>query len=97
LKRDKHHELCGRYPHLPSHHVHVACQDSSTRVKSFNKLRKKGLARTERPEVGRVSIWLDDHLWKHIGYTTILIYTHRGWIPVELVPHKLYWRYINSG
>jgi putative transposase len=44
-----------------------------------------------------VSIWLDDHLWRRVGYTTILIYTHKGWIPVELIPHKLYWRYINSG
>jgi putative transposase len=55
------------------------------------------LAKSEKPEVNRVSIWLDDHLWKRIGYTTILIYTHRGWIPVELSSHKLYWKYINSG
>ena len=97
LKRDKYRELRGRYPHLPSHYIHTACQDASTRIKSFNKLRKRGLAKSEKPEVSRVSIWLDDHLWRHVGYTTILIYTHRGWIPVELVPHKLYWRYINSG
>ncbi len=97
LKRDKYRELRGRYPHLPSHYIHTACQDASTRIKSFNKLRKKGLAKSEKPEVNRVSIWLDDHLWRRVGYTTILIYTHRGWIPVELVPHKLYWRYINSG
>jgi len=97
LKRDKYRELRRRYPHLPSHYIHTACQDASTRIKSFNKLRKKGLAKSEKPEVNRVSIWLDDHLWRRVGYTTILIYTHRGWIPVELVPHKLYWRYINSG
>jgi putative transposase len=97
LKRDKYRELRGRYPHLPSHYIHTACQDASTRIKSFNKLRKRGLAKSEKPEVSRVSIWLDDHLWRRVGYTTILIYTHRGWIPVELVPHKLYWRYINSG
>jgi len=96
LKRDKYRELRGRYPHLPSHYIHTACQDVSTRIKSFNKLRKRGLAKSEKPEVSRVSIWLDDHLWRRVGYTTILIYTHRGWIPVELVPHKLYWRYINS-
>jgi putative transposase len=97
LKRDKYRELRGRYPHLPSHYIHTACQDASTRIKSFNKLRKRGLAKSEKPEVSRVSIWLDDHLWRRVGYTTILIYTHRGWIPAELVPHKLYWRYINSG
>jgi len=97
LKRDKYRELRGKFLQLPSHYVHTACQDASTRIKSFNKLKRKGLAKSERPEVNRVSIWLDDHLWKRIGYTTILIYTHRGWIPVELVPHKLCWRYINNG
>jgi len=97
LKRDKYRELRRRYPQLPSHYIHTACQDASTRIKSFNKLRKKGLAKSERPEVNRVSIWLDDHLWRRVGYTTILIYTHRRRIPVELVSHKLYWRYINSG
>ncbi|ADG91046.1 RNA-guided endonuclease InsQ/TnpB family protein [Thermosphaera aggregans] len=97
LKRDKYRELRGRHPHLPSHYIHTACQDASTRIKSFNKLKRRGLAKSERPEVSRVSIWLDDHLWKRVGYTTILIYTHKGWMPVELVPHKLYWRYVNSG
>jgi len=97
LKRDKYRELRRRLPQLPSHYVHTACQDASTRVKSFNKLKRKGFAKSERPEVNRVSIWLDDHLWRRIGYTTVLIYTHKGWIPVELIPHKLYWRYINGG
>jgi putative transposase len=97
LKRDKYRELRGRFPRLPSHYIHTACQDASTRIKSFNKLKKKGLAESEKPMVNRVSIWLDDHLWKRVGYTSILIHTHRGWISVELVPHKLYWRYVNSG
>jgi putative transposase len=97
LKRDKYRELRERFQQLPSHYVHTACQDASTRIKSFNKLKKKGLARSERPEVNRVSIWLDDHLWRRVGYTIILVHTHKGWIPVELIPHKLYWRYINSG
>jgi putative transposase len=97
LKRDKYRELRRRLPQLPSHYVHTACQDASTRIKSFNKLKKKGLAKSEKPEISKVSTWLDDHLWRLVGYTTILIYTHKGWIPVELVPHKLYWRYINGG
>jgi putative transposase len=97
LKRDKYCELRRRFPQLPSHYIHTACQDASTRIKSFNKLKKKGLAKSEKPVVNRVSIWLDDHLWRRIGYTTILIHTHKGWITVELIPHKLYWRYINGG
>jgi len=97
LKREKYRELREKYPQLPSHYIHTACQDASTRIKSFNKLKKRGLAKSEMPDVKRVSIWLDDHLWKRAGHTTILIHTHRGWVPVELVPHKQYWKYINSG
>ena len=97
LKRDKYRELRKRFPQLPSHYIHTACQDASARIKSFNKLRRKGVAKTEKPEVRSVSIWLDDHLWRCVGFTRILIYTHRGWVAVDLVPHKLYWRYINSG
>ncbi|RLF22932.1 MAG: hypothetical protein DRN15_07805 [Thermoprotei archaeon] len=49
-----------------------------------------------KPKVKRISIWLDDHLWKTLGYTTIKMATHKGWIAVELKPHKLFWKYINS-
>jgi len=97
LKSDKYHELRKRFPQLPSHYIHTACQDASTRIKSFNKLKKNGLAETKRPEVKRISVWLDDHLWRRVGFTGIRVHTHRGWVPVDLVPHKLYWRYINSG
>jgi len=97
LKRDRYHELRKKFPQLPSHYIYTACQDASTRIKSFNKLKKKGLAETERPEVKKVSVWLDDHLWRRIGFTAMLIYTHRGWVPVELAPHKQYWRYVNAG
>ncbi|MCC6046935.1 MAG: transposase [Desulfurococcaceae archaeon] len=96
LKRDKYRELRERFPQLPSHYIHTACQDASTRIKSFNKLKKRGLAKSERPEVNRVAIWLDDHLWKRVGYTTILVSTHKGWVPVELRPHKQFWEYVNS-
>jgi len=97
LKKYKYRELRSRYPHLPSHYVHVACQDASTRIASFLKLRKKELVKTNRPKINKVSIWLDDHLWKLLGYTAIKVATHRGWIVIELQPHKLFWKYINSG
>lgn len=97
LKKQKYRELRQRHSNLPSHYIYTACQDASTRIKSFLKLKKKGIARTEKPEVKKVSIWLDDHLWKMVDRTTIKIATHKGWIFVPLVPHKLYWKYINTG
>ncbi len=46
--------------------------------------------------VKRISIWLDDHLWKPPGHTTIKVATHKGWVVIGLEPHKLFWKYINS-
>jgi transposase len=97
LKALKYRELRSLYPQLPSHHTYTTCQDASTRAKSFLKLKKRGLARRGYPEVNRVSIWLDDHLWKMRSLTSIEIATHRGWVAIELEPHKQYWRYVNSG
>ena len=97
LKTLKYREMKRLYPHLPSHYVYTACQDASTRAKSFLKLKKLGLTSREYPEIRSVSIWLDDHLWKPNGLTSIRIATHKGWIEVGLEPHKQYWRYINRG
>ena len=97
LKRDKYRELRKRFPHLPATIFTRLVKTHLPGSRVFNKLKKKGLARSKKPEVNKISIWLDDHLWRRAGYMTILIYTHGGWIPVELVPHKLYWKHINGG
>ena len=97
LKALKYHEMRSIYPHLPSHYVYTACQDASTRAKSFLRLKRLGQADKEYPEVRSISIWLDDHLWKPNGLASIRVATHRGWIPVDFEPHKQYWRYFNRG
>jgi len=97
LKKFMYRALREKYPRLPSHYIHTACQDASTRIESFLELKRRGRAHTERPVVRKVSIWLDDHLWKIVGYTAIRVATHRGGIDIELKPHKLFWEYINSG
>ena len=97
LKALKYREMRRLYPQLPSHYVYTACQDASTRAKSFLRLKKLGLAERDYPEVRKVSVWLDDHLWKPSGLTSIKIATHKGWVTIELEPHKRYWRYINRG
>jgi IS605 OrfB family transposase len=96
LKASKYRELRSLYPQLPSHYAYTVCQDVSTRVKSFLKRRRKGLAGRDYPEVRRVSIWLDDHLWRMRSLTSIEIATHRDWVAIELEPHKQYWKYLNS-
>nr|MDO8062135.1 transposase [Candidatus Freyrarchaeum guaymaensis] len=97
LKALKYREMRSLYPQLPSHYVYTACQDASTRAKSFLRLKKLGLTERDYPKVKKVSIWLDDHLWKPNGYTSIKIATHRGWVTVEFEPYKQYWKYVNWG
>ncbi|ACL11800.1 IS element ISDka1 orfB, putative transposase [Desulfurococcus amylolyticus 1221n] len=97
LKALKYRELRSLYPQLPSHYAYTACQDASARAKSFLRLKKKGLVEREHPEVDSVSIWLDDHLWRANGLTSIEVATHNGWIPLEVIPHKQYWKYVNKG
>ncbi len=94
LKALKYRDMRNMYPQLPSHYVYTACQDASTRAKSFLRLKKLRLTKRDYP-VRRVSIWLDDHLWKLSGLTSIKIATHKGWITVEFEPHKQYWKYVN--
>ncbi len=95
LKALKYHETRNLYPQLPSHYT--TCQDASTRAKSSLRLKKLGLAEREYPEIRRVSIWLDDHLWRVNNLTSIRIATHKGWVTIEFEPHKQYWRYVNRG
>lgn len=51
LKALKYREVRSLYPHLPSHYVYTACQDASTRAKSFLRLKKLGLTGRGYPEV----------------------------------------------
>ena len=97
LKALKYREMRKLYPHLPSHYIYTACQDASTRAKSFIRLKRLGLAEREYPEIRRVSIWLDDHLWRPNGLTSIRIATHKGWATVGFEPHKHYWKHVNLG
>ncbi len=97
LRALKYREMRNLYSQPHSHYVYTACRDTSTRVKSFLRLKKQNLTERDYPEVRRVSIWLDDHLWKLNGYTSIRIATHKGWVTVEFEPHKQYWKYVNGG
>jgi len=97
LRLDNYEILTKKYPDLPTHYIYTVCQDAIQRAKSFLKLKEKGKAYTDYPEVRNVSIWLDDHLWNLKGYTRLRISTHKGRIELEIDPHKQYWKYINGG
>jgi len=56
-----------------------------------------GRARKAYPEVRGVSIWLDDHLWRVEGLTSISMATHRGRVRVSVELNKHFLRYVNRG
>jgi putative transposase len=63
LKAEKYHELRVRHPSLPSHFIYTACQMACSIYKSFRKLRRRGLAKAEKPLFKKRVIMLDDHLF----------------------------------
>jgi len=84
------------YPDIPSHYIHEAVRDASQRLKSFLKLKKKGLAHTSKPAVKKWSVGCDNQLWR-LTPCGVKIATHRGWVNVPLQFHKQFWKYYNSG
>jgi transposase, IS605 OrfB family, central region len=97
LKAEKYREVRSLYPQLPSHYAYTACQDAAERAHSFLRMRKIGRARKAYPEVRSVSIWLDDHLWRAEGLTSISLATHRGRVNVSIELNKHFLRYVNRG
>ncbi|WP_187146877.1 RNA-guided endonuclease InsQ/TnpB family protein [Saccharolobus islandicus] len=85
-----------KHKDLPSHYIYTACEDASERLDSFEKLKKRGRSYTEKPSVRRVTIHLDDHLWK-FSLDTISISTKRSRILISPTFPKIFWRYYNKG
>ncbi|MCE4608118.1 MAG: hypothetical protein F7B61_04070 [Caldisphaeraceae archaeon] len=56
LKALEYREIRKLYPKLPSHYVYTACQDASTRAKSFLRLKKLSLAKRNYLEVKKITI-----------------------------------------
>ncbi|ACP49230.1 transposase, IS605 OrfB family [Sulfolobus islandicus Y.N.15.51] len=85
-----------KHKDLPSHYIYTACEDASERLDSFEKLKKRGKSYTEKPSVRRVTIHLDDHLWK-FNLDRISISTKRSRILISPTFPKIFWRYYNKG
>jgi len=49
LKAEKYNELRMKYPSLPSHYIYTACQMACSIYRSFRKLKRRGLAKAEKP------------------------------------------------
>ncbi|MEM4686431.1 MAG: transposase [Zestosphaera sp.] len=85
-----------KHPELPSHYIHEAVRDASTRLKSFIKLKKKGHVFTDKSEVKRWSVGCDNQMWK-LTFQGVSVATHVGWVNVPLLFHKQFYRYYSTG
>ncbi|MEM0257113.1 MAG: transposase [Saccharolobus sp.] len=85
-----------KYPDLPSHYIDEAIRDAATRLKSFQKLKKKGLAYTDKPEVKQWTVSCSNKLWK-LSFQGVEIATHVGRIRIPLLFHKQFYILYNSG
>ncbi|BAB67579.1 putative transposase [Sulfurisphaera tokodaii str. 7] len=85
-----------KHKDIPSHYIYTACEDASERLSSFEKMKRKGRAYSDRPEVRRVTVHLDDHLWK-FSLDRISISTKRGRVSLSPIFPKIFWRYYNNG
>ncbi|BCU67212.1 hypothetical protein HS7_06490 [Sulfolobales archaeon HS-7] len=59
-------------------------------------MKRRGRAYTDRPEVRRVTVHLDDHLWK-FSLDKVSIATKRGRVYLSPLFPKIFWRYYNNG
>ncbi|MEM0172865.1 MAG: transposase [Thermoproteota archaeon] len=85
-----------KYPDLPSHYVQQAIRDAAARLESFRKMKKKGLAYTEKPEVKQWTVSCDNKLWK-LSLQGVEISTHVGRIRIPLLFHKQFYIHYNGG
>jgi IS605 OrfB family transposase len=86
-----------RFPWLPTRVVKGAYRDAVRRAKSFRKLKKRGRAYTEKPEVRRVTITYSDSQDWRLEDGIIKLRTHEGWVQLHYKAHKQLYRHVYGG
>ena len=86
LKSEKYYELRAKYPTIPSHYVYTACQMACSIYKSFRKLKRRGIAKADKPIFKKPVIMLDDHLFSiNLESWKASIATEQGRIELNLL------------
>ncbi|NJE09235.1 transposase [Thermococcus sp. M39] len=96
LKRENYHELRKKYPSMPSHYVHTACQLASAIMTDYFARKAQGKAK-KRPQFRANSILLDDHLFKvDFENNTVRLLTNNGPVLLEFSPTKHLQKFLNG-
>jgi len=97
LHRAFYSEFREKYPWMPTRVVKGCYRDAVRRARSFRRLKRRGVAKTDKPVVRKVAITYSDlQDWKLEG-GALKVRTHRGWVEVHYRNHKQLHRYLYSG
>ncbi len=91
------HKFREKYPWLPTRIIKGCYRDAVRRAKSFREMKRRGVARTERLVVRRVTITYSDSQDWRMRNGVIELRTHRGWIKIHYRGHKQLYRYLYGG
>ncbi len=91
------HKFREKYSWLPTRVIKGCYRDAVRRAKSFRELKKKGIAKTNKPVIRKVTvIYSDSQDWR-LRDGVIELRTHRGWIKIHYRSHKQLYRYLYNG
>ena len=86
-----------KYPWLPTRVVKGCYRDAARRARSFRRLKRKGVAKTDKPVVRRATLTYSDPQDWRLESGILKVRTHRGWVEVRYRSHKHLHRYLYSG
>ena len=97
LHRIFYHKFKETYPWLPTRVIKGCYRDAVRRARSFREMKRRGVARTERLIVRRVTVTYSDSQDWRVRNGVIELRTHRGWIEIHYRGHKQLHRYLYGG
>ena len=91
------HKFREKYPWLPTRIIKGCYRDAVRRAKSFKELKKRGMAKTDKPVVKKTTLTYSDSQDWRLRDGTIEIRTHKGWTKIHYRSHKQLHRYLYNG
>ena len=85
------------YPWLPTRIIKGCYRDAIRRARSFRELKRRELAKTDKPVVKKVIIIFSDSQDWRLRDGIIEVRTHRGWVKLHYREHKQLHRYLYNG
>ena len=86
-----------KYPWLPTRVIKGCYRDAVRRAKSFRELKKKGVVKTDKPVVKRITTTYSDSQDWGLRNGVVEVRTHKGWVKIHYRGHKQLHRYLYNG